>query len=370
MLPNPLRSLLAFTVVAAAAQAQELEEELRPKLAVLEIVASDGDSGSVGRARQLEAELLEAVAKSGRFQAVLTPAQVKSQLGETLSCTELDCFKTARAKLKVDRLVRLTVQRQEGSSLVTVLGFDPSLPALRRAALDSAERAEPTFLGLAGRSRAERDRDFLKRMVALSLSAVNKLGIANGKLVVLNRDPAVTVLLDGETVGTGHVELVLQRGPHTVSITSTLYEPFTQTVSVEPLKVAEVDVPLVAKPVGTPAVAQLQVTYASTPIAQRPGLYVALAGAVAAAVGVGLGVSTLSVQSRIDAGGKPVAVTRAEAVAAETNAVRSSVLIGGGAALTAGGLLWVALTPVKRIELEPTESVGPQGCTLHVGGTF
>ncbi len=375
MLPNPLRSLLAFTLVAAVAHAQELDEvsaqqELRPTLAVLEIVAPEGDAMSVSRARQLEAELLEAVGKSERFQSVLTAAQVKSQLGETPSCTALDCFKTAATKLKVHRVVRLTVQKQGAGSVVSVLGFDPSLPELKRASLDSAEKAEQTFLGLAGRSRAERDRDFLKRMVPLSLSAVNKLGIANGKLVVQNRDPSVSVLLDGATVGTGRVELVLQRGTHTVSIASSLYEPFTQTISVEPLKVAEIDVPLVAKPVATPAVASLQVTYSSTPIAQRPGLYLALAGAVAAAIGVGLGVSTLSVQSRIDAGGRPLSVTRAEAVGAETNAVLSSVLIGGGAALTAGGLLWVALTPVKRIELEPTESVGPQGCTLHVGGTF
>lgn len=386
MLPNPLRSLLALGLLAATAHAQELEvevevevtsddtsvrQELQPTLAVLEVTAPDGDAVSVSRARQLEAELLEAVGKSERFQMVLTPAQVKSQLGETPACADLDCFKLARSKLKVHRLARLTVQRQGTGSLVTVVGFDPSLPTLKLAALDSAEKAEQTFLGLAGRTQRQRDRDFLRRLVPLSLSALKRLSTANGKLVVENRDPAVTVFLDGEPVGNGRVELVMQRGPHTVSIGSQVYEPFSQNVTVEPLKPAIVDVQLVAKPLATPVATPMTVVVSSTPLTQRPGLYVALAGAAAAAVGAGLGLSTLSVQSRLDAGGRPVSVTRAEAVGAQTTAVLSSVLLAGGAVLIGGGLIWVALTPVKRTQVgEPTESVGPEGCTLHLGGTF
>lgn len=383
MLPNRLRSLLclALALVAARARAQEIEisssddlsmqQELQPTLAVLEVSAPDGDAVSVRRARQLEAELLEAVGKSERFQAVLSPAQVKSQLGTTPACTELDCFKDVRTKLKVHRLARLTVQRQGTGSLVTVVGFDPSLPALKRAALDSAEKAEQTFIGLAGRTQGQRDREFLRRLVPLSLSALKRLSTANGRLVVENRDPAVTVLLDGEPVGNGRVELVMQRGTHTVSIGSSLYEPFTQNVTVEPLKPAIVDVRLVAKPLTTVVASPVTVVVSSTPLTQRPGFYISLAGAAAAAIGLGLGVSTLSVQSRLDAGGRPVSVTRAEAMGASTNAAVSNVLIGGGGGLAAGGLVWVALTPVKRTEVdEPTESAGPQGVTLHLGGTF
>lgn len=383
MIPSWLRSLpyLVLGLAAATASGQDFEldlsedsspavqQEFRPTLAVLEVIATDGEAVSESRARQLETELLEAVGKSDRFQSVLTPAQAKAQLGETPSnCSELDCFKAARAKLKVHRVVRLTVQRSGAGSLVTVVGLDPSLPALTRASLDSAEKAEKTFMGVAGRTQGQRDRDFLRKLVPMSLSALKKLATANGKLIVDNRDPAVTVFVDGEPVGTGRVEVVVQRGTRTVSIDGSVYEPFTQAVTIEPLKSASVDVRLVAKPLARPVA---QVSTSSTPVTKRPGLYLALAGAVAAAVGVGLGVSTQGVQQRIDAGGRPVEVTRAEAVSAQTNAVLANVLVAGGAVMVAGGITWIILTPSAPTTAgEPTDSPGPSGWTLQLGGNF
>lgn len=346
--------------------------ELRPSLAVLEVVAGDGEGVSAGRARQLESELLEALGKLELFQPVLPPAEAKTRAADVpFSCGDLDCFKALNAKLKVHRLARLTVQRQGAGSLVTLVAFDPAVPGeLTRVAIDSAERAEKTFMGVAGRTQAQRDRDFLRKVVPQLRSAFRKLATANAKIVIDNRDPAVTVLIDGQPVGTGRVEAVVHRGDHTVSIDGTLYEPFRQPVTVKPLETVNVEVRLVAKPLARPVVTQKDT---GVPLGARPGLYLAIAGVAAAAVGVGLGVTTQGVQQRIDAGGSPVGVTRAEALSASTNAVLANVLIAGGAALAAGGILWVALTPSGQAGStagEPTDSPGPSGMTLWLGGTF
>lgn len=377
-----MRSLCFFLLWAPLAGAQEFELDLteettpsvpatfRPTLALLEVVAPAGDEVSTSRARQLEAELLATLSKGEQFQSVLSPAEAKAQLGELPSaCADLACFKAAREKLKVHRLVRFSVQRQGAGSLVTMLGFDPSVPELVRSSFDSAERAEKVFMGVAGRTQAQRDRDFLRKALPGLRPALRKLGTANGMIIIDNRDPAVTVLVDGVPVGTGRVETVAQRGPRTVSIGGSTYQPFSQTLEVKPLETAKVEVRLAAKPLER-VVAQ---SSTSAPVGRRPGLYLAIAGAIAAGVGVGLGVSTQGVQQRIDAGGRPLAVTRAEALDASTNAVLANVLIAGGAALAVGGITWVLLTPSTRVDpnaIEPTENTGPSGWMLSVGGTF
>lgn len=377
-----MRRLMLSLLWASLASAQEFELDLteestpavpttfQPTLALLEVVATGNDEVSAGRARQLEAELLAALSKGDQFQAVLSPAEAKAQLGELkANCTELACFEAAREKLKVHRVVRFTVQRQGAGSLVTMVGLDPSIAELVRFTFDSAERAEKVFMGVTGRTQAQRDRDFLRKAMPGLRPALRKLGTANGKLIIDNRDPAVTVLVDGVPVGAGRVETVAQRGPRTVSIGGATYQPFSQTVVVKPQEISKVEVRLVARPL------ERVVAKGSTgvPVGRRPGLYLALAGAIAAGVGVGLGVSTQSVQQRIDAGGRPVAVTRAEALDASTHATLANVLVAGGAALAVGGITWVLLTPSTRVDTnaaEPTESAGPSGWMLSVGGTF
>lgn len=377
-----MRSLCFLLLVASLASAQEFELDLteesapsvpatfRPTLAVLEVVAPAGDEVSASRARQLEAELLATLGKGEQFQSVLSPAESKKQLGELpATCADVACFKAAAAKLKVHRLVRFTLQRQGAGSLVTMVGFDPSLPDLVRAVFDSAERAEKVFMGVAGRTQAQRDRDFLRKVVPGLRPGLRKLGTANGKLLIDNRDPAVTVLVDGVPVGTGSVETVAQRGARTVSLGGSTYQPYSQTVEVKPMETTKVEMRLVARPLER-VVAQ---SSTGVSVGRRPGLYLAIAGAIAAGVGVGLGVSTQGVQQRIDAGGRPVAVTRAEALGASTNAVLANVLVAGGAALAVGGITWVLLTPSTRVDTnaaEPTENAGPSGWTLSVGGTF
>ena len=84
---------------------------------------------------------------------------------------------------------------------------------------------------------------------------------------------------------------------------------------------------------------------------------------------------------KIEAGGDPVGVTRAEAKAAPTSALLANILVGAGAAAVVGGVTWIVLTPTpgapaaapvpktgtgEPIETNPT----PTGAMINFGGSF
>lgn len=382
-MPRRPRWPLLLGLLAAAASAQEFEldlsgdstpaapPELRPSLVVLEVIPSDSEPVSASRAKQLEAELLAALTKSEQYQSVLGPAAAKQGLGALpAACADFACFQSATSKLKVHRAVRVTLQKQGVGSLVTLVGFDPALPELVKTSLDSDERAEKTFFGVAGKTQAQKDREFLKKMVPMVQNTLKKLATPNGKLLIESGDPSVKLLVDGEPVGQGRQELIVQRGSHTVALDNDVYEPFTKDVNVEPLKTATVEVKLVAKPVAVKKVERPT----GTPIFKRPGFYVALAGAIAAGVGAGLGASSQAVKQRLASGESPSPVTRTEAQGAATSATLANVLMGVGGAAVAGGIVWIIVTPtpVDTNAAEPTDATGagPSGLTLSLGGTF
>lgn len=381
--PRPARWLLVAGLIAAAAPAQEFELDLtgdsrpstpaalRPSLVVLEVVASDAEAVSISRAKQLEVELTAALSKGAQFLSVVAPGAAKEALGALpTACADFACFQAAAHKLKVHRAVRVTVQKQGVGSLVTLVGFDPALPQLVKSSLDSEERAEKAFFGVAGKTQAQKDKEFLKKMVPLVDKTLQKLATPNGTLVVESGDPSVRLLLDGEPLGQGRTEQVVQRGAHTVSIDNTLYEPFSKDVNIDPLKTATVAVKLVARPVEV----KKGERSTGTSLFKRPGLSLALAGAVAAGVGAGLGASSQAVKQRLAGGEMPSPVTRAEAQSAAAHALLANVLMGVGGAAVAGGVVWIVLTPapVDPNALEPTDTAvtGPSGLSLAVGGSF
>jgi hypothetical protein len=174
------------------------------------------------------------------------------------------------------------------------------------------------------------------------------------------------------------MEAIAQRGARTVKVTSQGYKPFEQTVTVEPGKSVDVKVQLVAIPLD-PVVVQKPVEEPKGGIFTRPGLYVAIVGAAAVATGIALGQSAQSVKSKLEAGGDPVGVTRAEAKNAPTNAILANVLVAAGGAAVVGGVTWIILTPsgapppppAPKIQVEPTESTpAPTGAMIHFGGSF
>jgi hypothetical protein len=109
---------------------------------------------------------------------------------------------------------------------------------------------------------------------------------------------------------------------------------------------------------------------AGSPILTRPSVWVAAAGAVALAVGAGVGSSVSSFQKRaVDANGDGVLdVTRAELAGAQRNALIANVLMGVGAAAVGAGAIWFFVEPAPPAS--PVGSASSGGLVLGAGGVF
>jgi hypothetical protein len=369
-----------FSLDLSEEKAPDVPLEFRPTLAVLSVKGSDGDEVSSSRARKVEAELLKQLAQGNQFGTVLGPSQVRELLGAEMpnadACADYGCLETLAKKLNVHRLMKLSVQKQGAGSLVTMLGWDPGFNEVLTQTQDSGEKPEKVFVGMTGKSQATKDKEFMKKMGAFLGQIQKALATANGKIVVNNAEHSATVLLDGAPIGTGSVEAIVQRGTHSIKINEAGYLPFQRNVGIEPMQSVDVTVSLIAKPL---EITQLTAAPSPAPsILSKPGLYVAIVGAIAAGVGVALGQTAQDVKMRLEAGGSPVSVTRTEAKAAPTQALLSNVLVGAGAAAVAGGVAWVIVTlppppqvTKKAIAGEPMESTIPApGAMLHFGGRF
>lgn len=359
----------------------EVAKEYRPSLAVISVKAADKEDVSASRARQLEAELLKQLGQGDLFVTVIEPGGVRSQLGgefaQADACVDYACFDALAKKLKVNRVVRFTVAKHNAGSMVEVYGFDPGFNEVLHVGQDSAEKAEKTFLGVAGKSQASKDKEFIKKLSGFLTQVQKRLSTPNGKIIVDNADPGALVTIDGGEGGVGNVEAIVQRGSHTVKVTAQGFKPFEKSVTVEPSKDVTVQVTLEAIPLDP--LAQPEVPEGpSNNVFTKPGLYLAIAGAAAIATGIAFGQSAQNVKTRLEAGGDPVGVTRAEAKEAPTHALLANVLVGAGAAAVAGGVTWILVTlppPVPsstgvKPTIEPTESVTPTGAMLRIGGSF
>ena len=158
--------------------------EFRPTLCVLSVKAADGDDVSASRARQLEAELLKQLGQGDLFQTVVEPSAARTQLGADFAkveaCTDYSCMEAAAKKLKVNRLVRLTVQKHGVGSMVTMYGYDPGFNEVLVVSQESGEKAEKTFLGVAGKTQSQKDREFLKKINSFLVQVQKTLSIPNG----------------------------------------------------------------------------------------------------------------------------------------------------------------------------------------------
>ncbi len=392
------RSLLTLLFFALPALAQEFEldlsgesdeptaevlEELKPTIAVIGVSAADKEDVSASRARQLQAEFLKQLTDNNRFVTITEPLAVKTQLGDdyarVAACsTDYSCFESAAKKLRVDRVVRLTVEKRGAGSFVEFFGYDPAFPEIVHAGQDSNEKAEKVFVGVAGKSQAAKDKEFIKKLWPFLQQAQKRLATANGKLLVDNADPSAIVAIDGQEAGVGNVEQVVQRGVHTVKVTAPGFKPFEKTVTVDPNAQVEVKVTLEALPIDPATMPQ---------IAEAPskaggiigGLALAAVGAGAAIAGVLLALDAQGTANQLrDAqSGTVVDVTRAEAKAAPVKQLAANILIPAGGVALAGGVTWLAVTlapsaPTGTTKvLEPSESVNPGGgAMLKVGGRF
>ncbi len=386
-----IRSLLfASFAFALPALAQDFELDLsepgvplefRPTLAVIGAVPADGEEVTKDRAKLLEAELVKQATSGDQFRTVTEPDLASKSLAEgwaeARACAAWACFEKVAKALKVNRVILATVVKEGSGSEVTLHAYDPGFSELLTVTQDSGEKAERSFAGLGpGKSRAQKDREFAKKMAGFLRQGLTKLATANGKIVVDNPEVTALVTVDGVEVGTGSVEAPVQRGSRVVRVTAAGYEPYEETVSVEPARAVTVKVTLRAKALERPLLTQTKDVVETQPLYNRPGLYVALAGVAAAGVGLAFGAmaqGTASKAAQPDADGV-VPVTRAQARAAQTNALLANVLVGSGAALVAGGGVWMFLVPTTSrttaVETAPPAEGGGFGVMIGAGGTF
>ncbi len=363
----------------------EIPAEFRPSIAVIGV--SSGEAAPDGvtdtRARIMEAELLKAVAGNAAFGRVMNPTEVARELGAGAAaarkCIDFACLDAIAKQLKVERLIKGTVSKSGPASLLTVHGFDGVLPEVESAQTESAERTEKAqiggFAGIQGKSQTQKDKDFARKATPVFFEVLEKIKTSNGKITVDSAEASSITLLNGVELGIGAFEKIVPRGSYEVKVSAAGYNTYETKIVVQPQQVAAVKVTLVAKELLNQPVVVAQVQK-GTPVFERPGLYIAIAGLAAVGVGAYFGVSAKGVEARAkpDANGI-VPISRSAAKGAKTNALIANVLVGAGAAVAVGGGLWFILTPgversKKKEEAPPVDTGGGFGLMVGYGGSF
>jgi hypothetical protein len=383
---------LVVTLLSSAAFSQgfeldlsepEIPAEFRPSIAVIGVTSGEATEDAVitARAKMLEAELIKATTGNAAFGRVMTPTQAAEELGPTAAaarkCVDYACLDSVARKLKVDRLILGLVTKSGPASLLTVYGFDGVLPEVVDGLVESAERAEKAkiggFAGIQGKSQAQKDKEFARSAVPVFFEVLEKVKTSNGKIAVDSAETSSVAMMNNVELGLGSFEKIVPRGSYDIKVTAAGYIPYETKVVVEPQKVAQVKVLLAAKEIVAQPVVVAEVQR-GTPVFERPGLYIAVAGLVAAGVGVGLGMSAKSVEARAKPDGNGVVpISRTAAKGAQTNAMIANVLVGVGAAATVGGAVWFILTPSagkKKEEAPPVDTGGGFGVMVGYGGSF
>lgn len=378
---STLRSVLwaAVLLVAAPAAAQDLGldlsdgPDLRPTLAVLGIaIPTTAAPSDRARAEKLTGALVGASRKTNWFAKVLEPADCAQVLGESAgpaqACEEADCLADLARQLGVDRV--LTAQ----------VDFPADGPNLKLHALD-AGKGTPEVVAVLSQGKPAS----FERSVALAFKPLlQTLQTHLGTVKIVANEPTATIEVLGRTLGTGTVEKAVSAGTLKVRVTAPDFQPFEGELVVEPKGTAELQAKLERKLVvaANPVVdaPPIEVKAApGKPFYERGGVYLAAAGVIAAAVGIAFGAMAKDVEGRAkDANNDGVLdVTRAQTFQAQTNATLANVLVSTGAAMAAGGVLWLVLEPVLSSPPgKDKEPGGPKtepttvGLLIKVGGEF
>ncbi|MFL5319467.1 MAG: hypothetical protein ACJ790_07400 [Myxococcaceae bacterium] len=361
--------------------------ELRPSVAIFGVTAQpqkpEEEAILKVRAEGVQASLVGAMKGADSYSKVVEPADTRAALGadadKFAACAATDCLDKIAETLDVDRVVVGTIAYAEGETRVTLTGYDRGKKSLFTSTAESQEKAMRRqlsgFAGISGKSQATKDKEFFQKANAAVFEMVGFLKTALGTIDVRSYDTDVVVTLNGKQAGTGAFTKTLAAGEYALHAESPDVLPFDQKVTVESLKTVEVPLSLTAKPKSNvaPVIVEKKST---TPIYTRPGLYVAVAGAVAIGVGAVFGSQAKSIEHRATKDDNGIYnITRTEMQTAKSNALLANILMGVGGAAVAGGTIWMFVAP-GTAKAEPVRN-GPEepegaggGFTIGAGGTF
>jgi|GEM_PF-1055807 len=393
---HPMRPFLFFVCLFGwLAQAQELgldftdepasmDNHFAPSLAFVGIQPLG--KPQTARAQRLNAEFqreLAAAARAGRFSRVLGPKEVlpalKALQKTAAECKDKTCLELLANALGVERVITGSLAPSGPSSLLTLWGYEPTLPQPVTETAESPEREQKQqtsgFTGLVKPSKTKIEAEFLSRARSAWNRMTSTLEVNLGKLVVDAVVSSAQVSLSGKEIGRGSFEKLLERGHYSLLAEAEGFLPFNTEVHIRPNQVELVKVLLVAKPLDKPfdhrAWKGPEAQRKNKPIYARPGFYVALAGVAVAGAGVYCGLTAKSIEKRgIDANKNNILdITRKEANQGKLFALLTNILIGSGGAMVAGGTIWMFVAPGKVAE-NPLDDVGSVGLLVGMGGTF
>ena len=383
---------LAATLLALHASAQDLGLDLseaktplefRPSILFIGITPSEADAMLSARARLLESELLASIAATEEFSVVKTPSDAAQVTTDARKCLDFACLEGLAEKLGVNRIVSGALSKQGPGTVVVFSGFDATFPAVLPAQVESNDKQDKAalggFAGIAGKSQLQRDKEFVAKAKPVFNELLKALATPLGKISVDVIEQKAVTRVKGKELGTGNFEKAVPAGAYELETMADGFLTFSTTVHVEPMKVSQVAVSLVAKEVIRPVV-EVKPVDDSNAVYRRPGTYLAAAGLIAMCVGFGMGAMASSIEGNaIDRNHDGIVdITRAQAKSAPTYALLASVLIPVGAALLGVGGVWAFVLPVffrkptpAAPALTPSEGEGSGfGATFGVMGHF
>jgi hypothetical protein len=384
---------LATALFSCAAFAQDLEldlseaktpKEFQPSIVFIGVTPAEADAVLSARAKLLEAELLKAVKETEQFAVVKTPQDAAGVSTEARKCVDFACLEGLTEKLGVHRAIWAQLTKSGPNTLLSIGGFDATLPSVLPAQVESADKQEKAktsgFAGFTGKSQAQLDKEFVAKAKPVFNQLLKALETPLGKIAVDVIDQKAVTRIKGKEIGTGNFEKLFPAASYDLEVECEGYNSFTQTVKVEPTKTSAVTVTLVAKAVEKPVQQVVVVEENPNAVYKRPGVFIAAAGLVAMAVGFYFGATAANIEKRAVPGGDGIlGITRAQALSAQTDATMATILITAGAVVLAGGAAWAFVLPIfqKKPAAAPA-APGPSeggegsgfGVTLGVGGHF
>ncbi|ADO74853.1 PEGA domain-containing protein [Stigmatella aurantiaca] len=351
--------------------AESAGAELLPRVVLLGLDTPER-AGAAVAGRWLRS-LYGAVRGVGQAALGATLKETKERLSDgyetALKCTSASCLAEPAETLDANLLVTARLALEDEGWTLRLWTYDHDRGVVETDSLTGRSPKDAKFQQGGARLLSDRIKSLARPRAVLKVN--------------VNVSQAV-VRLGEKTLGVGSLEARVPPVESKLTVEAEEYSTYTKTLEFKPGETSSVDVylesagPSPEGPGDEVAATKKKKSGPSGPsIFKRPALYTAIAGLVAVGVGAFLGSDAKKVGDRaVDADGDGVIdITRGERIDAQGQAKLATALMAGGAAVTAGSVVWLVVVPTKSAPppVAPGAGTAPASSTgLHVvfGGSF